>query len=183
MVELNKRMAVMSKILEEKPGLGKTAMMKYVFLLQEVYKVPLGYDFEIYTYGPYSSEVMEDIDYARYQNIITIERVVYPTGHTGYNLSPSHNAEKALSEEQDFISEHSQSIKKVVVLFGDKTAKELELITTIIYLHGTYMTNGWQCTLETVSKNVHEIKPHFDIEKIKSEYLDLYNLGLLQQAV
>jgi len=56
MVDLSKRMGVISSIVKLRPGLGKTAMMKYIFLLQKVYKVPLGYDFEIYTYGPYASE-------------------------------------------------------------------------------------------------------------------------------
>jgi len=181
MADLNKRIAVMCKILEEKPNLGKTAMVKYVFLLQKVYKVPLGYDFEIYTYGPYSSEVVEDIDYARHLNIIAMERVEYPR-YIGYSLSLLDNANTVLCEEKDFVSKYHEEIKEVVELFGDKTAKDLELATTIIYLYGNYIANGWKCTLDEISSGVHDIKPHFSLETIKDECRHLDNLGILKRV-
>ena len=179
MVDLSKRMGVISSIVKLRPGLGKTAMMKYMFLLQKVYKVPLGYDFGIYTYGPYASEVMEDIDYANHQDIISIEREIYPTGHSGYHLLPSSKTEMILDKEKEFISKYEKSVQNVIELFGDKLAKELELTTTIIYLYGTYIANGWECTLETISANVREIKPHFNIDTIRNEYQHLFELGLL----
>lgn len=178
----NKRMGIISEITKKKPGLGKTAMMKYIFLLQKVYKVPLGYDFEIYTYGPYSSEVMEDIDFAKHQDIISMEMVTYPTGYIGYSLTPSANTEKIIKEESEFISNYQEPIKKMIALFGNKSAKELELATTIIYLYQTYTANNWACNLREVSKNVHEIKPHFDISTIQEEYQSLDELGILKQA-
>lgn len=183
MVDLDRRIGVIAKIAEEKPGLGKTAMMKFIFLLQKVYKVPLGYDFEIYTYGPYSSEVMEDIDLAGHQDILSIESVIYPSGHSGYNLTPSANAARAIDKAEGFIHDHDKKVKEVVNLFGDKTAKDLELATTIVYLYGTYKANRWKCTLEEISANVHEIKPHFSMETIKDEYRHLDGLGILRMAV
>ncbi|MDD4802808.1 MAG: hypothetical protein PHF24_07700 [Syntrophomonas sp.] len=183
MIDLNKRLGIISEIVKEVPGLGKTAMMKYIFLLQKVYKVPLGYDFEIYTYGPYSSEVMEDIDFAKHQDIIAMEMVNYSTGHSGYNLTPSTNSEKVIKEANEFVSTYKHSIEKVVALFGNKTAKELELATTIVYLYGTYAANNWDCTLEEISSNVRDIKPHFDIATIQIEYRHLDDLGILKQAI
>ena len=44
------------------PGMGKTAVMKAMFMLQQVKGISLGCDFSIYTYGPYAAEIMEDID-------------------------------------------------------------------------------------------------------------------------
>lgn len=172
-------MGIISEIITLKPGIGKTAMMKFIFLLQIVYKIRLGYDFGIYTYGPYSSGVMEDIDWAKHQDIISMEMVIYPSGHSGYSLKPSSNTEKILEEEKKYISTYFQDIEKVISLFGDKTAKELELLTTIIYLYQIYIKNNWKCGLEEVSKNVHEIKPYFDISDIQREYLYLDKLGLL----
>ena len=183
MSNLNKRVGIISEISRSNPGLGKTAMMKYIFLLQQVYKVPLGYDFEIYTYGPYSSEVMEDIDWAKHQDIISIEMMTYPSGHSGYSLNPSTNAEKILEEENEFISTYKESIEKMIDLFGNKSAKELELSTTIIYLYQTYTANKWECNLDEVSKNVYEIKPHFDISTIRREYRNLDELGIFKQSI
>jgi uncharacterized protein YwgA len=181
MVDLSKRLGVFSAIVQQKPGLGKTAMMKYLFILQDVFKVPLGYDFEIYTYGPYSSEVMGELDFARHQDMLNIDGVIYPNGQSGYEISPSGNFQRAIDNSKEFVSKYLEAINKVIELFGDKSAKELELSTTIIYLYNTYMKNGWECTLEAISANVHDIKPHFDIETIRNEYRHLDRLGLLKK--
>ena len=49
-------------MLQKNPGMGKTAVMKAMFMLQQVKGLSLGCDFSIYTYGPYAAEIMEDID-------------------------------------------------------------------------------------------------------------------------
>lgn len=183
MVDLKNRIGIISTLVQEKPGLGKTALMKYVFLLQKVYKVPLGYDFEIYTYGPYSSEVMEEIDHARRERVINIERIFYPTGHSGYQINPTNLTEEVVNNTKDFVLEYEKAIEEVLEYFGDKTAKELELSTTIIYLYALYNSNNWTLNVEDISKNVQDIKPHFKIETIKSEYQRLEQLGILQKAI
>lgn len=182
MVNLNKRMSLISKIVDERPYLGKTAMMKFIFILQQVYKVPLGYDYEIYTYGPYSSDVMEDIQLASDFNAISMNTVVYPTGHSGYELKPTTKTTKTIKQEQDFIDRYSDSISNVISLFGDKTAKELELSSTIIYIYSNYAHYKLDISINEVSKSVKKIKPHFDIELIKDEYENLKELGILKMS-
>ncbi len=166
----DKRIGIIAEITKEYPNVGKTALMKFLFLLQEVYGVPLGYDFEIYTYGPYSSEVMEEIDWARHQNIISMEAVCYSTGYNGYNFRISDRTDKVIEEEKEFILSYENAIGEMLSLFGGKSAKELELLTTIIYLYQIYEDNGWECNMKEISENVREIKPHFDISTINKEY-------------
>jgi len=182
MINLNKRIGIISEISTIKPGLGKTAMMKYIFLLQQVYKVPLGYKFEIYTYGPYSSEVMEDIDWAIHKDILSSEIIIYPSGYSGYSLRPSRSAAEIIEKEEEFISAHKKSIEEMIALFGNKSAKELELSTTIIYIYQTFIANNWKCNIDEVSNNVYEIKPHFDISTIRNEYKSLEEQGILKKA-
>ena len=134
-MDLRNRLGIISKIVDEKPGLGKTAIMKHLFILQKVYKVPLGYDFEIYTYGPYSSEVMEDIDYAKQLDIVLVEREIYPGGFSGYSISPIEKLKSLLENEKATIAKSNESINNVLETFGDRTARDLELLTTIIYLY------------------------------------------------
>ena len=62
---------------EVSPQFGKTVLMKLLYLLQEVYKAPLGYRFSFYTYGPYSPEVIQDLDYTRVRGGVN---VAYVTG-------------------------------------------------------------------------------------------------------
>ena len=179
-MDLKKRLGIISKIVNEKPGLGKTAIMKYLFLLQKVYKVPLGYDFQIYTYGPYSSEVMEDIDHAKQLDIVLVELATYPGGFSGYNISPAKQLKTMLENEKTTIEEFKESINHVLEKFKDKTAKELELLTTIIYLYSVYKANGW--SVDEVISNVQDIKPHFDEATIRTEYETLEKIGILDKV-
>lgn len=178
MVELNKRLSLISKIVEQKPFLGKTAMMKIIYILQQVYSVPLGYDYEIYTYGPYCSEVMEDIQLAADFKAIRINSVVFPNGNLGYELREGDNIKNIIDMEKDFVYSYGDSILEVIKIFGNKTAKELELSSTIIYMYINYTYNNWDNSIEKVSEGVKKIKPHFDIETIKEEYNNLNRLGM-----
>ena len=42
-------------------GLGRTALMKFLYFLQQVRGVDLGYNFTLYTYGPFDAAVLEDL--------------------------------------------------------------------------------------------------------------------------
>lgn len=175
MNQMDNRLDIIYELAVQKPGLGKTAMMKYLFLLQNVYNVPLDYDFEIYTYGPYSSEVMEDIDDAAWKNIITVKTELYSSGHVGYCINTKCKKEK----ESEFVASFKESIKDLLEQFGDRNAKELELSSTIVYLYMNARMNGWNSDEQAISEDVHEIKPHFQKDKIKQEYIRLYNNNIL----
>lgn len=180
MMDLQKRMGIISAIVNEHPGLGKTAMMKYIYLLQEVYKVPFGYEYSIYTYGPYSSTVMEDIDYADNIDIINVERQVYDSGISGYHITLSKEPKASIENDAEFVQEYMPAIQEMLSHFRAKNAKDLELITTIIYLYSSYAANKWPIT--EVIQNVHDIKPHFNLATIKTTYDELNSLGILQKA-
>ena len=179
MMDLQKRISIISEIVNEHPGLGKTAMMKYIYLLQKVYNVPFGYEYSIYTYGPYASLVMDDVDYAYSGGLIDIKREVYANG-SGYHITLLEKGEDIISKEDETIQKYKESINKMMSLFKDKSAKDLELLTTIIYIHSNFITNNWP--VEEVPDNVHEIKPHFDEETIKAEFKRLDSLGVLKSA-
>ncbi|MDL2218492.1 hypothetical protein LJC27_07510 [Christensenellaceae bacterium OttesenSCG-928-M15] len=181
MMDLQKRISIISEIVTEHPKLGKTAMMKYIYLLQKVYKVPFGHDYSIYTYGPYASTVMEDIDYADHMDVIDVERQIYDTGKSGYCITPSKKAKVVIENEADTVQEYALAIEEMLSHFKDKTAKDLELLTTIIYIYSNYSANGWP--VEEVLQNVHEIKPHFDITTIRKAYDELNALGILKKAI
>ena len=183
MIDLNKRLGLISAITKQKqqPSLGKTAMMKYIFILQQVYKVPIGYDYEIYNYGPYSADVMGDIQLASDFDVIKVVAVDFPNGYSGYELKPTDKTKDSIEKEKDFINLHRNSISEVINNFGDKTVKELELSSTIIYVYSTHSFNNWSTAIDDVSESVKKIKPHFDISVINSEYSNLEKLKVLKK--
>ncbi|OJU14327.1 MAG: hypothetical protein BGN88_05650 [Clostridiales bacterium 43-6] len=173
------RIGVISTIVKNEPGLGKTAIMKILFILQKVYKLPMNYEFSIYTYGPYSAEVMEDVDCAAHEDIISVSIMPYPNGITGYAINESKNIDKYILGNS-LVTEYINSINEVTGMFGKKPAKELELDSTIIYVYDLHKKNKWECTEDNIINDVKEIKPHFDIEHIKGNYYGLSKLlGML----
>lgn len=112
---------------------------------------------------------------------ICCERQVYENGLSGYCITPLEKAAEVIEREKDTVEEYGVSIREMLALFGDKSAKELELLTTIIYIYSNYKANQWDTG--EVPENVHEIKPHFDIETIKAEYEKLDSLGILERSI
>ena len=41
---------------------GKTALQKLVYFLQTIYGVDCGYAYEFYSYGPFASQLLNDLD-------------------------------------------------------------------------------------------------------------------------
>src|SRR3972149_3482778 len=58
------RLALITALVKEMPGLGRTAIMKLPFFLVVLRNVPLDYDLRLYTYGPFDSNVLDDLSYA-----------------------------------------------------------------------------------------------------------------------
>lgn len=182
MIAIHERMGILAELVNKRPGLGKTAMMKMVFMLQQVYKVPLGYKYEIYTYGPYSAEVTNDIGFADQTGIISVDAETYPTGNVGYHLNSTEKTQETIDKAGSIVSENMSAIDDVIAKFGNCTAKELELSSTIVYMYTTYITNSWSALADDIATNVHEIKPHFSEAVIKGEYNRLKKLGILDKA-
>lgn len=182
-MEQIKRSALISKIAvaQRDNHLGKTAMMKLLFILQRVYKVPLDYSFSIYTYGPYCADVMADIDVAAAEDAISVSKEYYQPDMVGYNITPSKKAAEYIRKEQAFLKQYQTEIDAVVENFGSKNAKDLELYSTVIYIYGTFCENSWPLNIEEICNNVHVIKPHFSIETIGSAYSDLEKKGILSK--
>src|ERR1035438_3845304 len=80
--------------------LGRTALMKILFFLQESRGVPLDYQFSLYSYGPFDSDVLSDISWAERLNVLKSTTVYYPSGigyeysrGTGVDRSEEHTSE------------------------------------------------------------------------------------------
>lgn len=154
---------VIAEIAFRQPEIGKTALMKYVYILQTIFKKPLGYDYELYTYGPYCSQLAFDLEDAKNFGLINITRITYPDETMRYQIS----ANKTYNT-----TEISGNIEKIIQDFGYK-ARNLELSSTIIFIFKLMKAK------QDVIEKVNDIKPHFSIEEITNEYNHLSKLGYL----
>ena len=149
------------------PQFGKTVLQKLVYILQEVYKVPCGYDYILYNYGPYSEALADDLSFFASMDGVRIEWGQGPGYRIKKDVKTSHFRERG----KGFLAEYSPQIGKVAEEFGGMNARELELRSTILYA-----SREEPLEKEVLLSRVKEIKPHFSIEEIDSAYRELQHL-------
>jgi uncharacterized protein YwgA len=111
--------------------LGKKALQKSVHLIQELGGVDAGYHFSFYTYGPYSSSLAGDLDVVAAMGGATI---AYNASDNYYLIEPGAETGHTIAKGQGFIDRNRAAIDRVLRAFGDRKAKDLELVSTIAYL-------------------------------------------------
>src|SRR5450432_1407815 len=93
----NDRLAMITELVSRAPAgyVGRTALMKFCYLLQTVRQVPLGYRFTLYSYGPFDSEVLSDLGTAEAMHAVKSNVVSYPGGY-GYRIQKSERADATI---------------------------------------------------------------------------------------
>jgi uncharacterized protein len=172
------RLAVLSTLVKESPKTpGRTALMKFAFLLQTIRGVPLGYRFELYNYGPYNSTVLGDISQAI--TLRAIKSKPDPSGY-GYEFTSKDKGHSALrSMVSSTLEKYDKDIKWVLKEFGNKSASQLELISTIVFADQEMRRKRQPLSNVELSRRVKQIKPHFTDGTIKATINELLQKNLV----
>lgn len=160
-----------------KGSLNRTALMKCAYFLQTLRRVPLGYNFTLYSYGPYDKDVLDDLDYAERLGVVEAERVEYPGGY-GYKIRAASGVESSKECSLEFLSEYEEHIQWVLGQFGEMGSADLELASTIVYADRESPENSQ--TLIDLARRVREVKPHFTDAQVLARGRCLQDKGLLQ---
>lgn len=150
-----------------KERLGRTAVMKLLYFMQALKQVPLDYDFRLYNYGPFDSEVLVDVKRAQRENAVSVELEQFPSGY-GYQISSGELAEEFLEKSEQFLDKYRRDIDWVINKFGGLLASELELLSTIDFV-STERQYQLDADRDRLLEEVRAIKPHFDRAKIAKE--------------
>jgi uncharacterized protein YwgA len=175
------RLALVPVLAEKAPGgqIGRTALMKFAYFLQTLRGVPLGYRFTLYSYGPYASDVLFDLDYAETLGAVTAETENFSGGYR-FKIRPSEAAAAVKGKAADFLRAHEQDIDWVLETFGRLSASDLELVSTIIYADRESAAGS--LTLGELTRRVRDVKPHFTEDKILQQARRLQSMSLLQSV-
>ena len=160
------RIAVITWLAENTNGLGRTALMKYCYFLQVVCGVPLGYRFSLYSYGPFDSDVLADLDTAESMDGVK-SSVEYFTGGYGYRIEPGGNAGGVKLLAADFLRAHQKPLQWVVDQFAGWNASDLEVATTLVYSDREAARRGERLSLHELSQRVRELKPKYGLSQIE----------------
>jgi uncharacterized protein YwgA len=177
------RIAVLSTLVKNAPQKpGRTALMKFAYILQTVRGVPLGYNFELYNYGPYDTTVLSDLSQAATLKAIKSETVTYPSGY-GYRYTTNDKGYSALCKKAaGELTKHGNDIAWVLDEFGSDSASRLELVSTIIFAERE--TRRKRC-IESPSglcRRVKGIKPYFSDDVISETISELESKNLISVA-
>ena len=173
------RIALIADLVARSPSrLGRTALMKCLFFLKVLKGLPLPYNFRLYTYGPFDSDVLDDLQYAEYLGAVESELVTYYGGR-GYEYGRGPKAEGLQNESKDFLAKYRESVDWVLKEFGNRTAMDLEMASTLVYIDRTSGKKNAKKTIADLARKVHEVKPHISADAIEREAQKLRERGLL----
>jgi hypothetical protein len=162
-------LAVIAVMAERAPfkNLGRTAIMKCIYFLQVLRGVPLRYSFSLYSYGPFDADVLADLAYAETLGIVTTQVVAYPNAY-GYEIKPGPSIESAKKAASEFLNHHSEDLDWVMQRFGRRSAADLELDSTIVFIDRELARDAKQSTNSELALRVRKVKPQFTNERILS---------------
>lgn len=143
--------------------LGKKALQKKVHLIQELGGVDTGYRFSFYTYGPYSVSLAGDLDVVANSGGAKIDYIHWDNR---YQISPSDHTVRLINRGREFVEKNRAAIESVLQTFGDRMAKDLELVSTIAYLRRhapqeEFEDNG------KLAKHVRDLKPKYSEPEVE----------------
>ncbi len=157
------------RMAERHLSFGKVALEKLVFFLQELYGVDCGYEFSLYTYGPFDSTLLGDLDATAALDGVDVKYY----GSQGYEITPGTENEAMRKHAAELVAKHSEDLDRVIDEFGSLWARDLELFATIVYVERDARSSGQEPTVDYLVKVVNELKPHFSGEEIKNAVVAL----------
>ncbi len=175
--DLARRISIIVALVQQAPGqrLGRTAVMKLLYFLSVLRNVSLGYRFTLYSYGPFDSEVLQDLDYAQSLGALTTRVVGNAVGY-GYDIQPGSEADSAQDFAPKFLRKHQNDVAWVLQHFGRFGAADLELAGTIVYVDRESSAQ----TIDELAQRVRDVKPHFTIPKIRERIQEFKDENLLK---
>ncbi len=166
------RYALIGEVAKRAGSPGRTAIQKYLYLLQSVYGSDPLYDFSMYTYGPFCSQILCDLDAAEAMGAVRVARTNY-----GFEITPGPEANRITGLASNFLEPLKANLDKLFSDFGKFNVKDLELRSTIIYAYQDLQST--KRPLTDLAETVQEIKPGFTRTQIDAAIAELSKLGLI----
>jgi uncharacterized protein YwgA len=174
------RLAAVALLAKSRGGFGRTALMKFMYFLQVLKGVPLGYDFRLYTYGPYDAQVLEDLKLAELSHAVRADEKLTPVG-VGYSISADVHADKSI-EASGLEDRYRADIEEVAQKFGGRSAIDLEMAATIVFVDRLRAAKGKGESVEGIASQVKALKPRLNLNHIKQETAALRGEGYLRSV-
>ena len=151
-----------------KKKVGKTYIQKTVYILQNWLDWDSDYKFKLHYYGPYSSQLSDDLDIL---NELDLIEIVF--NGNSYDIVITKEGLQFLDEHLEEYMLDKTKIERAISLIGKGNVRNMELIGTVLYF-AKLSSND----LEIIHL-VNTVKPHFPNTTIKESIAYLKKEGIL----
>ena len=135
---------------------GETHLQKATYFLQELQKVPVGFDFILYKHGPFSFELRDALTAMRADGLFDLVQQ-WPYGPT---LVPTQKSKRLREECSKALHKYQRQLDFVCDQLGKKNVSELEKLATALYIRIQESSKS-----ETQrAKHLHSLKPHVPLD-------------------
>lgn len=167
-----------AKAAKENHGyVGRTAVQKIMYFLNAK-GVPMGYRFDLYHYGPFSDQVISDIDWLVADDVIA-EQSQKPEKYSNY--APGEGAEEFLAKFDQTLAPITNQVKETVSLLAPMKPEKLELLATLDYIYRQEKSAGKTPLKQAVVSRLQKVKPDkFTQEDVEQAYDEMIEVGLTE---
>jgi hypothetical protein len=135
---------------------GETHLQKSTYFLQEMAKVPTGFEFILYRHGPFSFDLRTQLTAMRADDLLTLE----PSRYYGPRYRPTELGSTLLGLCEDAVRHHRPFVEFIASWLGPQNVADLERLGTAYYV---LQTESDETEAEQARK-VHDLKPHIKVE-------------------
>ena len=168
---------LVSRMKEASLDLTKESFTDLVYILQEVHKIPLGYRFTLYVYGPQCTQLAAELDMSKLRGLVNVE---YNPEAKSTRVTPGPKR-KRIEENNRILADYERQIHDTVRTFGHLSPGELNIRSSIIYV--------WEQSSEVhpedlqktdrVTKMMWALKPHQEEARVQKAIHELKELKII----
>ncbi len=148
---------------------GETHVQKGTYFLQEVTKVPLGFEFVFYKHGPYSFDLNDEIT-SLMADLMLAVKAREPYGPT---ILLGENSQSFLDRYPRTRKQFRHQAEFIAARLGKKNVKELERLATALFVTRNELPRA---SLEARASRVNELKPHFTLDEARAAVAEVDGL-------
>lgn len=135
---------------------GETHVQKSVFLMQELLNVPLGFDFLLYKYGPFSFDLQQHLATMRADDMLSVRPLEYAA-----TFEPGDQTRFLEKNLPNTIARYRSEVNFAVERLGGLTVKQLEPLSTALYFTRLHPKED----VSERAARIREVKPHIPREE------------------
>ena len=147
---------MLDRMIQEGSWAGETHLQKCVFFLQNMRNVPIGYEFQLYRYGPFSFDLRDDLVQLQAESMVEL---LPRSPSYGSSLAPSTTSLLLRKHYPRTLKRYQDEISFVADHFGSLNASDLGRLATAYYFY----LKDCNSSNEEIGKMVNNVKSYISV--------------------